>query len=199
VRPAPGSAVPGTRRRRAVAGLLVTWLALAACSSASGSGNGYVSGDGTVTTFPAADRKSAPAVSGPTLEGGQLSLSSYRGKVVVLNFWGSWCPPCRAEGPFLQFMSTQYAPKGVQFVGVDIRDDADSARAFLQNIDASYPNLFDGPDGLLVLRFSDVVPPQATPSTLVIDRKGRIAVRILGPTTEPALAAILAPLIAEKA
>ena len=188
---------PTRRRWRAATGVLLAALALAACSSASGSGNGYVSGDGTVTTYPAADRKSAPALTGPTLEGGQLSLASYRGKVVVLNFWGSWCPPCRLEGPFLQYMSTQYVSKGVQFVGVDLRDDAASAKAFLQNINASYPNLFDGPDGLLVLQFSDVVPPQATPSTLVIDRLGRIAVRILGPTTEPALAAILAPLIAE--
>ncbi len=170
---------------------------LAGCTSASGSGDGYVSGDGTVTTYKVADRKDAPALSGTTLAGPQLSLSSYRGKVVVLNFWGSWCPPCRLEGPFLQDMSTSYASKGVQFVGVDIRDDGASARAFLANIASTYPNLFDGPDGLLVLQFSRIVPPQATPSTLVIDRKGRIAVRILGPTTEPRLAAILAPLVAE--
>ena len=195
----PAGPAAGRRRCRAAAGLLLAALAVAACSSASAAGNGYVSGDGTVTTYPAADRKSAPAVTGPTLEGGQLSLASYRGKVVVVNFWGSWCPPCRLEGPFLQYMSSHYAARGVQFVGVDLRDDAASARAFLQNIGATYPNLFDGPDGLLVLKFSDVVPPQATPSTLVIDRRGRIAVRILGPTTEPVLASILAPLIAEKA
>lgn len=189
----------GHRGSRAVAGLLLASAALVACSSASATGDGYVSGDGTVATYPSADRKLAPTLSGTTLQGQRLSLASYRGQVVVLNFWGSWCPPCRLEGPFLQAMSTDYSARGVQFLGVDIRDDAASARAFLQNIGSTYPNLFDGPDGLLVLQFSSVVPPQATPSTLVIDRHGRIAVRILGPTTRPRLAAILAPLLAEKA
>jgi thiol-disulfide isomerase/thioredoxin len=188
----------GHLRGRAAAGLLAASLTLAACSSASASGDGYVSGDGTVATYQGNDRRAAPTLSGTTLQGKQLSLSSYLGKVVVLNFWGSWCPPCRLEGPFLQTMSADYAAVGVQFLGVDIRDDAASARAFLANIGSTYPNLFDGPDGLLVLAFSAVVPPQATPSTLVIDRQGRIAVRILGPTTEPRLAAILAPLVAEK-
>jgi thiol-disulfide isomerase/thioredoxin len=193
-----------SRLRGAAVALLATLLlagGLAACSSGSGAsgGAGYVAGDGTVTTYPAAQRKAAPTLAGTTLEGQHLALSSYRGKVVVLNFWGSWCPPCRLEGPFLQNMSTTYAAKGVQFLGVDIRDDADSAKAFLQNIGSTYPNLFDGPDGLLVLQFSAIVPPQSTPSTLVIDRQGRIAVRILGPTTEPRLAAILAPLVAEPA
>ena len=195
-------AAPGRRhrhRRRRAAALALASLTLVACSSASASGDGYVSGDGTVTTYASADRRPAPALAGATLDGGKLSLASFRGRVVVLNFWGSWCPPCRLEGPFLQAMSTDYATRGVQFVGVDIRDDAASARAFLQNIGSTYPNLFDGPDGLLVLQFSSVVPPQATPSTLVIDRRGRIAVRVLGPTTRPRLAAILAPLIAEKA
>jgi thiol-disulfide isomerase/thioredoxin len=185
------------RFRRAAAAALMAGLGLAGCSSGSAAGDGYVSGDGSVTTYPVADRKAAPALSGTTLEGKPLALAGYRGKVVVLNFWGSWCPPCRLEGPFLQDMSTTYAAKGVQFVGVDERDLADSARSFLANIGSTYPNLFDGPDGLLVLQFSKTVPPQATPSTLVIDRRGRIAVRILGPTTEPRLAAILAPLVAE--
>jgi thiol-disulfide isomerase/thioredoxin len=199
VRRAPARAPRGHRCGRAATWLLVASLALVACSSASASGDGYVSGDGTVTTYQGAERRLAPALAGTTLAGQRLSLSGYRGKVVVLNFWGSWCPPCRLEGPFLQAMSAAYAPKGVQFVGVDIRDDPASARAFLQNIGSTYPNLFDGPDGLLVLQFSTVVPPQATPSTLVIDRQGRIAVRILGPTTEPRLVAILAPLVAGKA
>lgn len=174
-------------------------LVLGACSSAAASSDGYVSGDGTVTTYHVADRLAAPPVSGAALSGQQVSLSGYRGKVVVLNFWGSWCPPCRVEGPFMATMSTEYAARGVQFLGVDVRDNAASARAYLENIGSGYPSLFDGPDGLLVLAFASIVPPEATPSTLVIDRTGRIAVRIIGPTTEPRLAAILAPLLAEKA
>lgn len=172
-------------------------IGLAGCSSAAASGDGYVSGDGTVTTYQVADRKPAPALSGTTLQGQRLALSSYRGAVVVLNFWGSWCAPCRLEGPFLANMSTDDAAKGVRFVGINVRDDAASARAYLQNIGSTYPSFFDAPDGRLVLAFSTIVPPQATPSTLVIDRQGRIAVRIIGPTTQPRLAAILAPLVSE--
>jgi thiol-disulfide isomerase/thioredoxin len=186
------------RRPALAAALLVAALALAACSSASGASDGFVTGDGSVTTYAAGARKTVPDLTGPTLEGGTLSLSSYRGKVVVLNFWGSWCAPCRDEGPALENLSTTYASKGVQFVGLNIRDDADSAKAFLQNIGSTYPSLYDGPDGLLVLEFSKIVPPEGTPTTLLIDRQGKIAARIIGETTEPQLKELLAPLLAVK-
>jgi thiol-disulfide isomerase/thioredoxin len=172
-------------------------LALGGCSAGGGAGDGYVPGDGTVTNYASAVRKQAPALEGTTLDGKPLALSAYRGQIVVLNFWGSWCPPCRAESPFLQSMASDYQAKGVQFIGLDVRDDADSAKAFLQNIGSTYPNLFDGSDSPLALLFNGIVPADAIPSTLVIDRKGGIAARIVGPTTEPRLSAVLAPLVAE--
>jgi thiol-disulfide isomerase/thioredoxin len=170
-------------------------LALGACSAGGGTGNGYVPGDGTVTKYSAADRKSAPELKGSTLDNQPLALAAYRGKIVVLNFWGSWCPPCRVESPFLQVMSAEYQPKGVQFMGLDLEDDRDSAKAFLENIGSTYPNLFD-PDGSLASLFNGIVPADAIPSTIIIDRHGLIAARIIGPTTEPRLTAVLAPLVA---
>jgi thiol-disulfide isomerase/thioredoxin len=183
------------RQARSVALLVTALLSLVACSGGNGGGLGYLTGEGTATTFAAGHRVLAPAVTGKTLDGTTLTLASYRGKIVVLNFWGSWCNPCRAEGPFLQLMATDYAAKGVQFVGVDIRDTAASAKSFLGKT-PTYPNLFD-PDELVTLLFNATVSPSAIPSTIIIDRSGKIAARIFGATTEPRLSAVLDPLVAE--
>jgi thiol-disulfide isomerase/thioredoxin len=190
------------RRRRLAASVLAVLSAgsvLAACSGSnddSGSGKNYVSGEGYVTQVYTADRKQAPQVTGPVLEGGSFDLSKERGKVVVINFWASWCAPCRAEGPALQAVSVDLAKQGVVFVGVNTRDDADAARAFLANISSVYPNIDDA-DGHVALAFHGTLPPDAIPSTIVIDRQGRIAARIVGPTTELRLRALLAPLAAQ--
>jgi thiol-disulfide isomerase/thioredoxin len=182
-----------------VAAALAVGLSGCAGSADAAAGRDYVSGAGTVTVVAPADRQPAPALVGSTLEGRTLDVASYRGKVVVLNFWASWCPPCRAEGPALQTVAAQLAPSGVVFIGVDTRDDDRSAaRAFLSTIESSYPNLDDA-DGHLALAFHGTLPPQAIPSTIVLDRQGRIAARILGPTTEPRLTALLTPLLAAPA
>ena len=99
--------------------------------------------------------------------------------MVVINFWGSWCAPCRSEAPTLAVLSEQYRSKGVQFVGVDIRDSPASAEAFVQNFGISYPSLNDPADEI-ALAFRGTVPPAAIPSTLVIDRSGHIAGRVIG-------------------
>jgi thiol-disulfide isomerase/thioredoxin len=125
-----------------------------------------------VIECPAGKRASAPAVSGELLDGGSFDLASLRGKVVVLNFWGSWCAPCRAEIDDLENMYAATKADGVEFVGVNGRDDRDKAMAF-QDGRVSYPSLFD-PNGRLSLDFD--VPPNATPSTIVLDRAGGIAV-----------------------
>ena len=123
--------------------------AVAGCSGPTGGGTStadqqFVSGDGTVTTWSAGrPSPAAPAVRATTLEGGTVDLASYRGKVVVLNFWASWCAPCREEGPALQGLAADLKPEGVEFVGIDGADDADAARAFLTDIGSSYPNVDD--------------------------------------------------------
>ena len=113
-----------------------------------------------------------------------------RGQVWVLNVWASWCAPCRAEAPVLETVWRQVEGEGVQFVGLDTRDTEAAALAFLDAYDVTYPNVIDA-DGRLQLLFSDTLPPQAIPSTLVVDREGRVAGRIIGRVTEATLTALI--------
>jgi thiol-disulfide isomerase/thioredoxin len=163
-------------------------LGVAACSgqiadnTPASNGTNFVAGDGTATYYQPGHRSAAPAVSGTTLSGRKLSLSSYRGHVVVLNFWGSWCAPCRKEAPTLAVLAEQYQGKNVKFVGVDIRDQASAAQAFVQNFRISYPSLNDSGDEI-ALAFRGSVSPDAIPSTLVLDQDHRIAGRVIGGTS----------------
>jgi thiol-disulfide isomerase/thioredoxin len=183
-----------------MAGALLVGGAVTGCStSASGdSGSRFVAGDGTVTVLPPADRQPAPAITGTTLDGQPFALTDYRGKVVALNVWASWCAPCRAEAPSLDQVSRELAPQGVQFIGLDTRDTKASAEAFIRRFDVAYPNVWD-PDAALQLQFRDTLPPQAIPSTLLVDREGRVAGRILGKVDRTQLRDILTELAAEPA
>jgi thiol-disulfide isomerase/thioredoxin len=158
-------------------------------------GSNFVAGDGTATYYQPGHRTAAPAVSGTTLSGSKLSLSSYRGDVVVLNFWGSWCSPCRKEAPTLAVLSEKYQSKGVRFVGIDIRDQASAAQAFVQNFSISYPSLND-PSDQIALDFRGTVSPAAIPSTLVIDQRDHIAGRVIGTASYGSLDSILSKVTA---
>ncbi len=169
----------------AALGVLVT----AGCDSGSiaanvpqSSGQSFVGHTYESTFYQVGQRPQAPDVSGTTLTGQKLNLASYKGKTIVLNFWGSWCDPCRAEAPALGTLARQLAPDGVRFVGVDIRDEPAAALAFMQNFNVSYPSLND-PNDQIALEFHSTVPPAAIPTTLIIDRNGRIAARIFGAST----------------
>ncbi len=153
-----------------------------ATNNPASSGNDFVAGDGASTYYQAGHRTAAPAVGGTTLSGSKLNLSSYRGDVVVLNFWGSWCAPCRKEAPTLAVLAEQYRGRNVKFVGVDIRDQTSAAQAFVQNFDISYPSLNDPADEI-ALDFRGAVSPAAIPSTLVLDQDHRIAGRVIGGTS----------------
>jgi len=188
--------------RRAVAGAAVLAL-VAGCSSpgpapAGGDGQGFVSGDGSVLVVDPAAREPAPAVSGTTLDGEELALSELQGDVVVLNVWGSWCAPCREEAPYLQGVFDDTSRDGVRFVGINTRDDLAAAQAFERRFDVTYPSLVDT-DGRLLLQFRGSLPPSAIPSTLVIDREGRVAARVLGPTTYSDLKRLVDEVAAEPA
>ncbi|RAY15477.1 TlpA family protein disulfide reductase [Actinomadura craniellae] len=184
----------------ATLGLALLPVLLAGCAGGqTGATTGdsrFVAGDGSAQVITPADRKAGPQVSGSTLEDRPLNLADLRGKVVVVNFWASWCAPCRGEAPTLEKIYAEQKPRGVEFVGIDIKDGKEPARAFQRGFKVTYPSLFD-PDGRLTLAFRDV-PPNAVPSTLVLDRQGRVAVRIIGPTTYSALTPLLTRVTAEK-
>ena len=158
---------------------------------------GYVAGDGSIVLLAPDERVDAPEVTGPTLDGGTFSLDDHRGEVVVINVWASWCAPCRAEAPTLAALAEELEPQGVTFVGLDTRDSDTSARVFVERFGIGYPNVIDR-DGQLQLLFSDTLPPQAIPSTLVIDREGRVAGRVLGRASESALRGLLEPILDES-
>ncbi len=168
--------------------LMVTTLAVG-CSaevSADETTGGYVSSNGAITVVPEADREPAPDVSGPTLDGGDATLADYMGGVVVLNTWAHWCGPCRAEADDLAAAATQLQDSGVQFLGVNIRDDKASALAFQEQAGIPYPSVFD-PTSAQLLQFPSEVAAVAIPTTYIIDAQGRIAARILNETTASTL------------
>ncbi|MGO4256498.1 TlpA disulfide reductase family protein [Marmoricola sp. RAF53] len=174
-----------TRRRTAafLAALVATGALAAGCGSDVGSngGSGYVDGNGVITRLAVADRKTPGAVTGETLEGAKVDLASdYAGKVVVVNVWGSWCPPCRAEADDLAKAANELAPQGVVFLGINTRDNSrDNALSFQKKRKVPYPSIFD-PGGRSLLAFHGTLTPNAIPSTVVIDAQGRVAASILG-------------------
>ena len=143
------------------------------------------------------DRVPAPTLRGETLDGSALDVSSLRGSVVVVNFWASWCPPCRAESPNLVQVAKDNAARGVRFVGVNVKDDRSAAQRFDEVHHVPYPSLFDQP-GVLLTRFRSFVP-QVPPTTLLIDREGRIAGLFRGGVTATELSGPVQVLAGERA
>ena len=175
------------------AGLALVALLLAGCSNdplaeqyLEGSGKGYISGDGTVTEVNEADRGEPIAFEGTDENGDPVSSADYAGQVLVLNFWYAGCAPCRAEAPDLEKLNTEYAGSGASFLGVNVRDQAATARSFAENYGVTYPSIVDT-DGALQYAFAGTVAPNAVPTTLVLDTEGRVAARILGRVSEPAI------------
>jgi thiol-disulfide isomerase/thioredoxin len=150
----------------------------------------------SVVLYTAGHRPVAPGFTGTTLTGSKLSLSSYRGKTVVLNFWGSWCVPCREEAPVLGAVAARYRSSGVSFLGVDVRDTTASAQAFVSRFHVGYPIIGD-PGSVITADFTGVVPIAATPTTLVIDRTGHIAGVVFNSVSYPELTTLLTKVTAE--
>ncbi|MEU7316888.1 TlpA disulfide reductase family protein [Streptomyces sp. NPDC007083] len=199
------SQIRASRRRTVLlaAGIAAGALLLSACGEEqTGSSSGdtkFVQGTGEITKVPKSRRSSVPDLAGPSVDGKKLKLSDFKGKVIVLNVWGSWCSPCRAEAPNLAKVARDTEDQGVQFVGINTRDlDKANAKAFERNYDIDYPSFYD-PSGKLILKFpKNTLSPQAIPSTLILDKDGKVAVRALKELSEKELRSALDPLIDAK-
>lgn len=194
----------GTAGRLTAAGLALAAVLTGCSGGAGGTGaavadQGYISGDGSVRTVPPGQRDKPVQLRGTTLQGTQFDLRDHRGEVVVVNVWGSWCPPCIREAPELQSVWERSKDRGVQFVGIDFQDNRAAALAHERRFGVTYPSLQDEA-GRLLLSLRGTLPPQAVPSTLVLDRRGRVAARVLGPLpAEGTLQGLVDDVLAEGA
>ncbi|WP_425450788.1 TlpA family protein disulfide reductase [Xylanimonas oleitrophica] len=192
-----------TRARRtllAAPGALLSVLLVAGCAQDSGAGDvvnqGFVSGDGSVQQWDVGDRKDPVTVTGTAFDGAEIDTSDWAGDVVVINTWYAACPPCRAEAPDLVNLANERAEDGVRVLGINTTDDAGAAQAFERTFQVPYPSI-DDRRGQAVARLSGVVPLQAVPTTVVLDREHRPAARVIGLAEGSTLQAIVDDVLAE--
>lgn len=191
-------AAPRTSKRLPVTTLRLALALAAAFGVVTGcSGHKSPSSGGTVQVFPADARVPAPTIEGESLSGDVINVRDFAGDVVVLNIWGSWCGPCRTEQAKLNAVYDEQHSQGVEFLGIDIRDDQAAARAFVRTHDVRYPSIVDEPDAT-ALRFDPRLPADP-PVTVILDRAGRVAAKILGPASGGVLGPLVSQFLAEPA
>jgi peroxiredoxin len=190
--------------RRLLLPLLAGLLVLTGCSTGEGTAvdvnNGgefrFEAGTPQGEVIAADDRATAPEFSGTLLDGTEFSSDELAGDVAVLNFWGSWCGPCRVETPEFQEVYADVRDRGVQFLGLNVKDDQQLARAFLKRHDIQFPSLYD-PKGEVALAFRDY-PANAIPSTIVLDRQGRVAAVYTAEVSQADLRQVIDRVLAEE-
>ncbi|MFE7246216.1 TlpA family protein disulfide reductase [Streptomyces sp. NPDC057580] len=178
-------------------------LPLSACGSGTSGGGGqanYVTSKSGISTVPKGERKPVGLIKGETLQGKHLDVADFQGKVVVINAWGSWCPPCRAEAPYFNKVAKEMKTKGVEFVGLNVRDgNKGLSKAFEDEFNMAYPSLYDPTGKLLLSGFpKGTLSLQSIPSTVVLDRNEKIASRALGSMDNSKLHKMIDPLVKEK-
>lgn len=156
-----------------------------------------VDGGSVIQEIAPDQREELPRFSGETLDGSQFDSRDYAGKVLVVNVWGSWCAPCRAEAPGLRKVSDEFRNRGVAFVGVDVRDNNAAAIAFERHYRITYPSISTASSADAMLAVGSVLPRSAVPSTLVLDRQGKVAARVVGATTEVTLRDLVTAVVHE--
>ena len=149
-----------------------------------GSGANYISGDGAITVLAPESRTDSVEFEGDLDTGEFFSSSDYAGSVIVVNFWYAGCPPCRVEAADLESLHQQFLSDGVAFVGVNIFDQAPTALTFANEFGVSYGSIMDVETGSVRLAFAGQVAPNAVPTTLVLDKQGRVSARISGVITD---------------
>lgn len=178
--------------RLLAAASLVVLVAGCGGPDVSGTTGGYASGDGlqAIVQVAPADRKPAPELLGPDLNGKQISSADFAGKTLVVNLWGSWCPPCRKEAAALDAVARAMKPKGVEFLGIATREDAQTTLAFTRKHNISYPSISDY-TGQNLLGFAKSLPSAAIPTTWIFDANGKVAVRVINEVTESTLTGLI--------
>lgn len=177
-------------RLRAAASALVALslvASLAACANdplaeqyRSGDEKGYIAGDQRIIEIPVAERGEPVVFEGTTETGDRVASGDFAGEVLVVNFWYAACGPCRVEAAELEDAYQSFAGDAVSFLGVNTQDSASVATAFAETYGVTYPSALAAQDGALKLAFAQATPLTATPVTLVLDKEGRVAARIIG-------------------
>jgi peroxiredoxin len=193
-----------SRRSLLAAGSAAIALGLAACTAEDplakraneGDSRTYPEGNSTVTEYAVSDRSAAVAFTGKLFDGTTVNADTFHGKVTILNFWYAGCAPCRMEAPALQALNAEFEAQGVQFYGVNIRDEKAAADAFDRTFGLTYPSLRDQ-DGGVVLALTKYVPPTSVPTTLVLDKQGRVSARILSVADKSTLKSLIKSVLAE--
>lgn len=183
----------GIAKTSCAASILLLGSTAVGCGSDVGSSGdtGYVSGKGVITRLAEADRVEPGEVAGQTLDGERISLDDYAGQTVVVNVWGSWCPPCRAETPDLVAAARELRADDVAFLGINSRDlNQATARAFVRRFQVPYPSIYDQ-QGETLLAFSGTLTPNSIPSTVVIDDEGQVAASVLGEVSKSTLVGLV--------
>ncbi|WOX09450.1 TlpA disulfide reductase family protein [Streptomyces sp. N50] len=183
-----------TTTRRAYAAVAAACVILAGCSSPGATGQASP-GDPLTRTFEEGRRPAVADLTGTSLDGDPIRLSDYRGKVVLINAWASWCPPCRAEAPQLKLIQETWGDRGLSVLGLDNDNSRAAGLAFQKSFDLAYPSLHD-PSGKQALRLPrGLVNTQSMPYTIVIDREGKVAATRMGAVTRTQLAKVVEPLL----
>ena len=216
----PRSGRPRAPRRmwKASALVVASSFLLAACTAsdplaeqASTANTNYVAGDGSVAEYPPGQRSPITGFEATLQDGTVITTADLEGQVTVLNFWYAACAPCRVEAPDLQALNEEFSKaeahkaaaeedvdaleqefggREVQFLGVNLRDQQATSSAFERSFGITYPSVLDT-DGSIAMGLSEFVPPQAVPTTVVIDKDGRIAARVLGIAEKSTLRALI--------
>jgi thiol-disulfide isomerase/thioredoxin len=188
--------------RRLVLGVVTLSIVLSGCGGLDASEQTLIpvqAGDLPVLTVGSevyvapTDRSDPIDVGGSDLSDEQLNIQETRGQVTVVNFWATWCPPCREEMPVFARAAQALADDDVAFVGVNVEDDRDAARNFAANV--PFRSIVDA-DGRLLPRIEGV-PPKSLPITLILDRQGRVATRVIGPIQEATFTQLVQRVLAE--